>query len=134
MTSSAVLRSLGDAKRAMFVTLTGAAVNTVLDAILVLKMGLGVEGAAISTALARCAIVAMGLYGVIGVPSLANALNKKFILDAVDGILNNLWFDVSDTTSGAVRLALMGFGLMALMVFRPQGILGSKKEMLAGAR
>ena len=60
MTSSAVLRSLGDAKRAMFVTLTGAAVNTVLDAILVLKMGLGVEGAAISTALARCAIVAMG--------------------------------------------------------------------------
>jgi Na+-driven multidrug efflux pump len=81
MTSSAVLRSLGDAKRAMFVTLTGAAVNTVLDAILVLKMGLGVEGAAISTALARCAIVAMGLYGVIGVHRLWGAIKPKALDD-----------------------------------------------------
>ena len=38
------------------------------------------------------------------------------------------------SSSGAIRLALMGVGLMLLMVFRPQGILGSKKEMLAGAR
>lgn len=98
MTSSAVLRSLGDAKRAMFVTLTGAAVNTVLDAILVLKMGLGVEGAAISTALARCAIVAMGLYGVIGVHRLwgaikPNALDddaRAYFLVAFPAVLTNI--------------------------------------------
>ena len=41
---------------------------------------------------------------------------------------------MSDTTAGAVRLALMGIGLMLLMIFRPQGLLGSKKEMLASGR
>ena len=78
-------------------------------------------------------VVILGGAGTIWGP-VAGAVVYWFVLDAVDGVLNNLWFDVSDTTSGAVRLALMGFGLMALMVFRPQGILGSKKEMLAGGR
>ena len=57
-----------------------------------------------------------------------------FVLRLVEGVLTNLWFDIGDTTVGAIRLALMGVALMALMVFRPQGILGSRKEMLAGAR
>lgn len=57
-----------------------------------------------------------------------------FVFQLTDGILTNLWFDISDTTVGAIRLALMGVGLMALMIFRPQGILGSKKEMMAGER
>lgn len=35
---------------------------------------------------------------------------------------------------GAVRFALVGLGLMLLMVFRPQGILGSRKEMLLDVR
>ena len=35
---------------------------------------------------------------------------------------------------GAVRLALVGLGLMVLMVFRPQGMFGSKEEMLLDAR
>ncbi|NEE02217.1 branched-chain amino acid ABC transporter permease [Phytoactinopolyspora halotolerans] len=35
---------------------------------------------------------------------------------------------------GATVLTLVGFALMALMIFRPQGILGSKKEMVLGAR
>lgn len=78
-------------------------------------------------------VVILGGAGTVWGP-VVGAVVYWFILDAVDGILNNLWFDVSDTTSGAIRLALMGVGLMALMVFRPQGILGSKKEMLAGAR
>ena len=78
-------------------------------------------------------VVILGGAGTVWGP-VAGAVVYWFVLDAVDGVLNNLWFDVSDTTSGAVRLALMGIGLMALMVFRPQGILGNKKEMLAGAR
>ncbi|MFD2399362.1 branched-chain amino acid ABC transporter permease [Prauserella oleivorans] len=35
---------------------------------------------------------------------------------------------------GAVRFALVGLGLMLLMVFRPQGILGSRREMLVDVR
>lgn len=78
-------------------------------------------------------VVILGGAGTVWGPAVG-AVVYWFILDAVEGVLSNLWFDVSDTTSGAIRLALMGVGLMALMVFRPQGILGSKKEMLAGAR
>lgn len=35
---------------------------------------------------------------------------------------------------GAMRFVLAGLGLMLLMVFRPQGILGSRREMLLDAR
>ena len=78
-------------------------------------------------------VVILGGAGTVWGP-VVGAMVYWFILDVVDGILGNLWFDISDTSSGAIRLALMGVGLMLLMVFRPQGILGSKKEMLAGAR
>ena len=78
-------------------------------------------------------VVILGGAGTVWGP-VVGAVTYWFLLDFVDGALNNLWFDVSDTTSGAVRLALMGIGLMLLMVFRPQGILGSKKEMLASGR
>ena len=45
------------------------------------------------------------------------------------------WFDWAgfDTTDAAqVKLVLVGVGLMALMALRPQGILGSREEMLVG--
>ncbi len=64
MTSSAVLRSVGDARRAMYITLSGAAVNVLMDVVLILKLGWGIEGAAIASAVARLAVFAIGLYGV----------------------------------------------------------------------
>lgn len=70
MTSAAVLRSVGDARRAMHITLSGAIVNTILDLILIVGLGLGIAGAAIATAIARIAIVGIGLYGVIAVHKL----------------------------------------------------------------
>lgn len=78
-------------------------------------------------------VVVLGGAGTIWGP-VVGAVVYWFVLNGVEGILANLWFDVSDTASGAIRLALMGVGLMALMIFRPQGILGNRKEMLAGAR
>jgi neutral amino acid transport system permease protein len=78
-------------------------------------------------------VVILGGAGTVWGP-VVGAVVYWFLLDFVDGALGNLWFEVSDTTSGAVRLALMGIGLMLLMIFRPQGILGSKKEMLASGR
>jgi len=53
MAFSAVLRSLGAAKSAMMTTLSGSIVNGVLDPIFIFTLGLGVEGAAMASALAR---------------------------------------------------------------------------------
>jgi branched-chain amino acid transport system permease protein len=78
-------------------------------------------------------VVILGGAGTVWGP-VVGAIAYWFLLDFADGALNNLWFDVSDTTAGAVRLALMGIGLMLLMIYRPQGILGSRKEMLASGR
>lgn len=65
MTASAVLRSLGDARRAMNVTLYGAITNVILDPILIFGFGLGIEGAALASAISRFTVLAVGLYGVI---------------------------------------------------------------------
>lgn len=65
MTSAAVLRSAGDARRAMNVTLFGAIVNTILDPIFIFWMDLGIEGAAWATVVARIVFMGVGLYGVI---------------------------------------------------------------------
>ena len=70
MTSSAVLRSVGDARRAMHVTLIGAVVNTALDALLIVHLGWGILGAAIASAFARVAVMGIGLYGVVAVHKL----------------------------------------------------------------
>lgn len=78
-------------------------------------------------------VVILGGAGTVWGP-VVGAVVYWFILDLFDGVLNNMWFEVSNTQAGAIRLALMGIGLMLLMIFRPQGILGSKKEMLAGGR
>ncbi|MGH3344051.1 MAG: branched-chain amino acid ABC transporter permease [Carbonactinosporaceae bacterium] len=41
---------------------------------------------------------------------------------------------LSTADVGAVRFALVGLGLMLLMVYRPAGILGNRREMLLDAR
>src|SRR6266536_2960979 len=38
------------------------------------------------------------------------------------------------TEVGAVRFALVGVGLMLLVIYRPQGILGDRREMMLGDR
>ena len=50
--------------------------------------------------------------------------NDSFIPDSLIG----------DNDVGAVRFMLMGAGLMALMTFRPQGMLGDKREVAISAR
>jgi putative MATE family efflux protein len=67
MTCAALLRSVGDAKRAMYVTLSGAIINGLLDPLFIFVLGLGVDGAAIASALARATMAAVGLYGIVRV-------------------------------------------------------------------
>ena len=68
MCTSGLLRAKGDAKRAMYVTLSAGIVAAILDPLLIFYFDLGVQGAAISTALTRIAMVAIGFYGVLENP------------------------------------------------------------------
>jgi len=73
MTCAALLRSVGDAKRAMYVTLSGAIINGLLDPLFIFALGLGVDGAAIASALARATMAAVGLHGIVRVHGLLAA-------------------------------------------------------------
>jgi Na+-driven multidrug efflux pump len=87
VTSASVLRSVGDAHRAMSVTLIGAVVNTVLDVILILWLGYGIEGAAVSSAIARLVMMGVGLYGVVWVHDLAGRLRLPTLLADAPALL-----------------------------------------------
>jgi len=63
-----------------------------------------------------------------------------FIVQGTDTFLRQAIGTIIPTTvlaqaeTGAVRFALVGLGLMLLMIFRPQGIFGNREEMLLDAR
>ncbi|MDJ0925049.1 MAG: branched-chain amino acid ABC transporter permease [Acidimicrobiia bacterium] len=65
-----------------------------------------------------------------------------FLFEFLDGVMTALivemdigFLDALDATDvGPIRFALFGAGLMWLMIYRPQGLFGSKEEMLIDAR
>lgn len=61
MVAVAVLRAYGDARGAMYPALLGAAVNLILDPILIFSLDLGIDGAALATVAARHATVIFAL-------------------------------------------------------------------------
>jgi putative MATE family efflux protein len=65
MGCASLLRSVGDAKLAMKVTLIGALVTAVLDPVLIFALHLNLEGAAIAAVVARLCMLLAGLYGVL---------------------------------------------------------------------
>ena len=64
MALSGVLRAVGDARRAMLVTLSGGLVVAALDPVLIFGLHLGIEGAAISTLVSRFVLLGVGWHGV----------------------------------------------------------------------
>ena len=67
MTFSGILRAVGDAKRAMYVTLSGGVVTAGLDPFLIFGLGLGIDGAAIATVASRLIFVAVGAWGAVAI-------------------------------------------------------------------
>lgn len=65
MTAMAVLRAFGDAKASMLVTLVGGVVNALLDPLLIFGLGLGLDGAAYASVIARFTMAAGALLYVI---------------------------------------------------------------------
>lgn len=95
---SGVLRAVGDAKRAMYVTLAGGIVTAALDPLLIFWLGLGPDGAAWATVFSRIVFLAIGFQGALGVhrmiarPSLAalrRDVRPTFAI-AAPAILTNL--------------------------------------------
>ena len=66
MVASASLRAMGDGYRAMFVTLTSGSVSMVVDPVLIIWMGLGLDGAAGGLVISRIVLCAMALRFAIG--------------------------------------------------------------------
>ena len=110
MALSGALRSVGDAKRSMYVTLWGAAVIAVLDPLLIFGAGLGVPGAAIATVVSRTVFAVVGLWGavsvhdLIGRPRIAHAIAdlRPLMGIAAPAIATNLAAPVS--TAYALRI------------------------------
>jgi putative MATE family efflux protein len=65
MAYSAVLRAAGDARRAMWVTLSGGISTAILDPLLIFGLRLDVTGAAISVLLSRLIFIAVGYRGAV---------------------------------------------------------------------
>ena len=76
MCCSGLLRCIGDARRAMNVTLFAALATAAMDPILIFGLHLGLPGAAISTVLSRCVLATLGWleaarrHDLVGRPSL----------------------------------------------------------------
>jgi putative MATE family efflux protein len=63
LSCSFALRGLGDARRAMYITLTIAIVTLILDPLMIFGFGLGIQGAAVANVIAYAVSFATGLYG-----------------------------------------------------------------------
>lgn len=66
MALSSLLRAVGDAKRAMRVTLTAAIFTAFMDPFLIFGLHLGLTGAAIGTVLSRCIMSTSGFFNLKG--------------------------------------------------------------------
>lgn len=71
---SFILRGLGDARRAMYITLSTAIVTACADPIFIFVLGLGIQGAALATVLGYLVSFAIGLHGVVRVHRFINPL------------------------------------------------------------
>ena len=79
MISSSILRAQGDASRSMYVSLSAGVVAMFIDPLLILSMGMGVEGAAWGIVISRGFSAFLGLYFVIKVHNLYAAPKAEFI-------------------------------------------------------
>jgi putative MATE family efflux protein len=116
---SGILRAVGDARRAMYVTLTGGLVTAALDPLLIFGFRLGVDGAAIATVISRLVFVYVGWRGAVGVhrlgerPRLEAAMRDAAPLYeiALPAVLTNI---ATPIAGGFVTSVIARFGAEAI--------------------
>lgn len=98
MCMSALLRAKGDAKRAMYVTLSAGGAALVLDPLFIFGFGLGIHGAAIAILFIRLVLTLVGLHGavvvhnMIGRPDFAwlKQTARPFLVIAIPAVLTQI--------------------------------------------
>jgi putative MATE family efflux protein len=71
---SFILRGIGDARRAMYITLSAALVTAMADPIFIFGLGWGIQGAAAATVVGYAVSFGIGLHGVIRVHRFLNPM------------------------------------------------------------
>ena len=111
MCMSGILRAVGDASRAMYVTLGAGFAAALLDPLFIFVFDLGVTGAAISTVLSRFVLLGIGLYGcvrvhdLLAVPHRADVVRtlKPFLVIALPAVATQLATPVGNAyVTGAI--------------------------------
>lgn len=98
MCLSGLLRARGDAKRAMYVTLSVGGAALVLDPFFIFGLDLGIKGAAIAIIFVRIFMLGVGLYytiyvhNLIGKPKLSSLKNnlKPFMVIGIPAVLTQI--------------------------------------------
>ncbi len=80
ISTAAILRAEGDARRALIVTIVAGGVAFVLDPLVIVGLGLGVDGAAWVLIFSRIVTAAVGLHFVVRVHELAAPLHPAGVL------------------------------------------------------
>ena len=116
---SAVLRAVGDARRAMYVTLGGGLATAVIDPLLIFGAGLGADGAAWAVVLSRLVFCLIGFHGCVRVhdliarPSLRRALEDFRPIAGIAGpaVLTNI---AAPVANGFLTAVISPFGEAAV--------------------
>ena len=126
MTSGGIMRSAGDPRQSMFVTLSGAIVNVILDPIFILVLHFGLHGAAWASVISRFVMVSVGFWGVARVHGLLQWPDKaqlspdikRLLIVGVPAIATNL---ATPTANAFVTQALAGYGDAAVATWSVYG-------------
>ena len=115
MALGAALRAVGDAKLSMMSTLSGGAVNAILDPIFIFTFSMGIEGAAAASVIARIAVLVVSARGVFIKHSLGTSFDlsnfkrdlKPVFAIALPAMLTNVATPIGN---GFVTRAIAEFG------------------------
>ena len=119
MCTTGILRGVGDARRAMYVTLAGGLAAAILDPLFIFGFGLGLEGAAIANVLSRVVMLAVGLHGawrvhrLLGLPNAAvlSASARPFFAIGLPALATQVATPVGNTY---VTIEIAAFGDQAV--------------------
>lgn len=119
--ASGILRSLGDSRTPVLFLVLASLINIVLDLFLILKCGMGVEGAAWATAASQlisgigCVIVMVRMFPILHLNREDRVLSKKLALKMLGiGLPMGLQFSITAIGSVIVQWSVNGLGVTAV--------------------
>lgn len=119
--ASGILRSLGDSRTPVLFLVLASLINIVLDLFLILKCGMGVEGAAWATAASQlisgigCVIVMVRMFPILHLKREDRVLSQKLVLKMLGiGLPMGLQFSITAIGSVIVQWSVNGLGVTAV--------------------